>query len=234
MIIGSPVPNGPIHATSWKRPAGNHEPRLVRGFSSYHDGIDVGFGRPYDPILAAAAGRVYFVGRYADGALNVAIQHADGWRTMYGHLDDATVREGETVGQGDMIGHCGFSGYTVPEGPAGAHLHFELFDPTLKRFNPWPHLEQNVRVRPDGSGVYLRTEPNLATSTRYAITKPDGRIHRMGTDADLGSTSAWRRWRPPVQGTAWGGSNRWDRIYLGRWLYIHSNLADRSHAGGLL
>lgn len=53
----------------------------------------------------------------------VIIQHSDGNYTLYGHLhsDTITVRAGESVRQGQVIGKMGSSGNST-----GAHLHFEV------------------------------------------------------------------------------------------------------------
>jgi murein DD-endopeptidase MepM/ murein hydrolase activator NlpD len=51
----------------------------------------------------------------------VDIQHADGYLTRYGHLSRILVSLGQTVGQGDVIGASGSTGYST-----GPHVHFEL------------------------------------------------------------------------------------------------------------
>ena len=81
-----------------------------------------------DPIMAAAAGEVMAVtwelGLPANlnlgDALIVYIDHGDGWFTRYVHLDGITVRVGDQVEMGDVIGYGGKTG------ASGDHLHFEL------------------------------------------------------------------------------------------------------------
>lgn len=53
----------------------------------------------------------------------VIIQHSDGSTTVYGHLyeNSITVRAGDTVSQGQVIGKMGSSGCST-----GPHLHFEI------------------------------------------------------------------------------------------------------------
>lgn len=224
MLLESPV-DGIIHPTTWKRPAGNHEPRLVRGFSSVHDGIDISTGDYGRPIYACGSGEVNWASKFPDGALAVAIMHAGPWRTLYGHLLDERVSVGQHVDSRERIAHLGYSGHTVPEGPDGAHLHLELFDDNARRYDPWPRLYQNVRVRllastPDG--VNLRTAPTLDDASHYAVTK-NGRIVRNGVD--LGDMTAWRAWGRDVAGDRYTvgdvTSDRWRKIKVaGRFLYV--------------
>jgi murein DD-endopeptidase MepM/ murein hydrolase activator NlpD len=77
----------------------------------------------YEPIVAAADGVVTFVGGDSSFGLGwyVEVDHGDGWSTTYAHLVEFNVYEGEEVGQGDVIGYNGNTGYST-----GPHLHFEV------------------------------------------------------------------------------------------------------------
>lgn len=44
----------------------------------------------------------------------------------YAHLTERRVRVGETVRTGQVIGTVGYQGHVIPQGPGGAHLHFEI------------------------------------------------------------------------------------------------------------
>jgi murein DD-endopeptidase MepM/ murein hydrolase activator NlpD len=92
-------------------------------FSSYHRGIDIdGFGR-YGATISAAADGVVVLAAYQDYGYgyHVIIQHPDGSRTLYGHLSDIWVSQGQSVSQGQGIGALGSTGYST-----GPHLHFEV------------------------------------------------------------------------------------------------------------
>jgi len=92
-------------------------------FSSYHRGIDIdGFGN-YGATISAAADGVVVLAAYQDWGYgyHVIIQHSDGSRTLYAHMSDIWVSQGEYVGQGQGVGALGSTGYST-----GAHLHFEI------------------------------------------------------------------------------------------------------------
>jgi murein DD-endopeptidase MepM/ murein hydrolase activator NlpD len=71
-----------------------------------------------DGIVAEAKG----FGAYNLGYGNlVKIQHYNGTMTVYAHLEEVLVREGNKVYQGDLIGRMGDTGNSN-----GCHLHFEV------------------------------------------------------------------------------------------------------------
>ena len=87
-----------------------------------HKGLDVALDI-YEPIVASADGVVTFVGGDALLGLGwyVEIDHGNGWLTVYAHLVEFEVWQGQTVSQGDVIGYNGNTGYST-----GPHLHFEV------------------------------------------------------------------------------------------------------------
>lgn len=92
--------------------------------AGYHRGIDIdGFGN-YGAPIGAAAGGVVVLAAWDDWGLgyHVKVQHADGSMTVYGHLSEIWVTQGQTVGQGEAVGALGSTGYST-----GPHLHFELW-----------------------------------------------------------------------------------------------------------
>jgi murein DD-endopeptidase MepM/ murein hydrolase activator NlpD len=72
------------------------------------------------PVAASAAGTVIVRTGSAIYGKQVFIKHGGGWRTMYAHLKDITVRNGQQVARGKMIGHVGRTGNA-----ATSHLHYE-------------------------------------------------------------------------------------------------------------
>ncbi len=93
-------------------------------YAHFHDGIDLAAPLA-QPVVAAAEGRVTFVGHLSDGAMVVIIAHAGGLVSVYAHLDDTFARPpmriGDAVKAGQVIGFVGLTGITT-----GPHLHFAI------------------------------------------------------------------------------------------------------------
>lgn len=79
-----------------------------------------------EPIFAAAQGVVQRTGYGSLSGNFVRILHPNNIVTSYGHLQNISVKPGQKVSQGDIIGYMGHTGYTIPAGPMGCHLHFEV------------------------------------------------------------------------------------------------------------
>lgn len=108
---------------------------LTQRYSYRHKAVDIANnsytrrvygGHPY--ILAAASGRVSFVGRVCNAyrcgyAYMIEIDHGNGFTTLYAHLQPGTflVKKGQYVKQGQRIARMGESGWTY-----GIHVHFEV------------------------------------------------------------------------------------------------------------
>lgn len=95
---------------------------FTQGFSWYHRGVDLA-NRASPPIFAADGGVVIVAG-WPDGfgyGNRVAIDHGNGYRTLYAHLSNIYVSVGQTVSRGQTIGQMGSTGRST-----GTHLHFEI------------------------------------------------------------------------------------------------------------
>lgn len=87
---------------------------------SFHKGIDIDL-ETGDQVVAAMTGKVR-IARYNSGYGNfVVIAHEDGLETLYGHLSELWVKEGQDIESGQAIGLGGSTGQST-----GAHLHFEI------------------------------------------------------------------------------------------------------------
>ncbi len=86
----------------------------------YHSGLDIGAG--YGSAVVASDGGTVIMADVNGGYGNcVMINHGNGYYTLYGHLSGYAVSEGEAVGQGQVIGYVGDTGWAT-----GPHLHFEI------------------------------------------------------------------------------------------------------------
>ncbi|SFB38607.1 LasA protease [Amycolatopsis marina] len=92
------------------------------GTSGVRNAIDFS---PGDGVVRAARAGVVRLQRCSGGDW-VAVDHSDGWRTGYYHLENITVRDGEQVAAGARLGD---SGNALPCGgrSTGAHVHFTLW-----------------------------------------------------------------------------------------------------------
>ncbi|TDF93861.1 peptidoglycan DD-metalloendopeptidase family protein [Paenibacillus piri] len=87
---------------------------------SFHRGIDIA-GKMNDPVYASAKGTALTVGYDKFHGHHVVIDHGNGMRTWYMHLNGILVKRGETVERGQHIGMLGTSGRST-----GPHLHYEI------------------------------------------------------------------------------------------------------------
>jgi len=112
---------------------------IITQFASwYHMALDI--AAPYGtPIVAAKSGTVASVSTgswdYGYGN-NVIIDHGDGYKSLYAHMESVNVSPGQqVVGGSTVIGWIGLTGRTT-----GPHVHFEIRqnDTTV---NPLPFLQ---------------------------------------------------------------------------------------------
>ncbi|WP_412060728.1 M23 family metallopeptidase [Rubrivirga sp. IMCC45206] len=95
-----------------------------RGFdaSRGHFALDLA-ARTGSPVRAFADGHVVFADWTQDGGLTVAVQHADGYLSVYKHNGRLLRRVGDRVGARETIALSGDTG----EITSGPHLHFEVW-----------------------------------------------------------------------------------------------------------
>ena len=72
-------------------------------------------------VRATAQGRVVAAGWKGGYGKLIELEHANGFRTRYGHLSRIAVRKGQQVQQKEIIGRVGMTGLAT-----GPHLHYEL------------------------------------------------------------------------------------------------------------
>ncbi|MDI1326272.1 MAG: M23 family metallopeptidase [Brevundimonas sp.] len=92
------------------------------GMGERNNGVNIGASAGAE-VRAAAAGRVGYVGDDLAGqGLTVLVVHRDGWRTVYGHLGSAVVRDGDEIRAGQQIGTVG-----TTAGDGRPSVHFETW-----------------------------------------------------------------------------------------------------------
>lgn len=90
--------------------------------SKQHDGIDIGGSVDGQAADSIGGGKVTEVGYDENGYGNyVVVDHGDGYTSLYGHLQKATVKQGDTVSAGQQVGVIGSTGKS-----SGPHLHLRV------------------------------------------------------------------------------------------------------------
>ena len=92
----------------------------VYKYKSCHTGVDSG-APSGTPIRAAASGVVLSTTVSRAYGNMTLIDHGDGMVTMYAHQSRFGVSPGQAVGNQDVIGYVGSTGFST-----GPHLHFEV------------------------------------------------------------------------------------------------------------
>lgn len=118
-----PVEKPPAVATDdtlgWSWPVGAG--KILGGFvEGSNKGVDIA-GKPGDPVVAAAAGKVILVSNALRGYGNfVIIKHNNNFLSVYAHNSRILVKEEQTVSKGQKIAEVGSSDADQPK------LHFEI------------------------------------------------------------------------------------------------------------
>ncbi len=149
----------------------------IYGDRRLHSGEDLGAPEGM-PVLSAHSGYVRYAD-WGDGYGNmVIVEYADGkYQTLYAHLSEILVQDGEAVRARQVIGKVGATG-----GVTGAHLHFELLRKSGNDFEPISPsaqikaVEAYVAVKPDDLGQKLndtaQTEAILPASPPESSEPP--------------------------------------------------------------
>ncbi|MDH5398942.1 MAG: M23 family metallopeptidase [Cyclobacteriaceae bacterium] len=103
----------------------------------FHSGLDISAAHG-KPIYATGDG-IITTTRYSKSYGNVVyIDHDFGYETRYAHMSAFTVKEGQTVKRGDVIGYIGSTGWST-----SPHVHYELVH-NGKHIDPVPYLNKNL------------------------------------------------------------------------------------------
>ncbi|MBE81819.1 MAG: hypothetical protein CME21_04575 [Gemmatimonadetes bacterium] len=111
----------PVKGEGWYSSTFGYRTDPITGQRSFNKGIDIA-GRKGTPIVATADGRVDAARYHQRLGYTVSIDHGNGLRTVYAHMDrkDA-VKPGEQVSRGDTIGRMSNTGRTT-----AVHLHYAV------------------------------------------------------------------------------------------------------------
>ncbi len=101
-----------------------------------HHGVDIP-GRIGMNVIAVEDGVVLYASSMGGYGKLIAIRHAGGYNTVYAHLNDFSVRPGQRVRRGEVIGELGNTGRST-----GPHLHFEVRRGT-ESIDPMAYIKQS-------------------------------------------------------------------------------------------
>ena len=175
LIVG-----GSAQAGTLGNSANLHGPRVISPFGATesfrlepHNATD--YNVPIGtPVLAPADGQVVYVRGSTDDTgdpvpvgNHFLIQHEQGYRTFYAHLEKILVAPGQVVNRGDVIALSGNTG-TSPDGKWKTiypHLHFRLENVNAKPIDPYPNYWFGDKGRPLAfdPGVVYPDSPFLLT-----------------------------------------------------------------------
>lgn len=108
----------PTHGWLSGRFGGRSDP--FTGQPGFHAGLDISTDKG-TPVHATADGEVESASYNGDYGNLIVLKHEFGLTTRYGHLSRFTVRTGQAVRRGDLIGYVGSTGRST-----GSHLHYEI------------------------------------------------------------------------------------------------------------
>jgi murein DD-endopeptidase MepM/ murein hydrolase activator NlpD len=138
----------------------------------FHAGIDF-VGTIDSPVEARIPGKVIQASDKGDGyGTRVVVQHADGSKSYYAHLNAATVKEGDPVTNGTVIGLLGSTGKST-----GAHLEFGIIGKDGKPIDPTPMFNRRQLATDNAPTL-------LASNDKYSGLSIKGRGEQRGKDIE--------------------------------------------------
>jgi len=102
----------------------------ISGVLQFHGGVDFR-ANVGTPIMASLDGTISVVSENWLYGKYIIMSHGNGYKTIYGHLNAYSVKQGEKVARGRKIGEVGNTGYST-----GPHLHFGIYDKNNRLVNP--------------------------------------------------------------------------------------------------
>lgn len=91
-----------------------------------HTGVDI-TARKGTPVYATADGVVSSQTAGSGYGITVVINHGYSYQTLYAHLSKKTVKPGQKVKRGELVGYVGNTGLSF-----GPHLHYEVIKNGVK------------------------------------------------------------------------------------------------------
>lgn len=169
--------------------------------TQFHEGIDIApmardkAGNPLDLVNAIGDGTVVYactaVGRSNYGKY-VVVEHkfdGDAFYSVYAHLADISVKAGDVVHTGSLLGRMGYTGAGFNRSNVRAHLHLELCMMASAHYDNWSAGSVNYHgnfngmnlIGMDVASLFLEQKKNpslrvqdfvLSASPYFKVTLP--------------------------------------------------------------
>ncbi len=114
-LAGRPVSSGWISSAFGRR----IDP--FNGDLAWHQGVDFATGVTGVEVSSVASGVVTFAGERSGYGRLVAINHGNGYESLYAHNQEILVNSGDIIKKGQVVALSGNSGRST-----GPHVHFEI------------------------------------------------------------------------------------------------------------
>lgn len=111
----------------------------INGSLRHHNGLDIA-AKKGSKIYAIANGFVTFQGKKGAYGNLLEISHSESLKSRYAHLDGFSVKKGQLVRKGEVIGTVGETGRVT-----GPHLHLEIRE-NNKIMDPNIHLKNALKI----------------------------------------------------------------------------------------
>ncbi|MGE7604303.1 peptidoglycan DD-metalloendopeptidase family protein [Peribacillus sp. NPDC097675] len=129
------IPSEGSGTFAWPADGGYISSKQGQRWGKLHKGIDI--ARPTSrTIKAADHGIVEFAGSSGGYGNKVTINHKNGYKTNYAHLESIGIEAGQKIEKGMKIGSMGSTGNST-----GIHLHFEVYKNGVLA-NPLDYISQ--------------------------------------------------------------------------------------------
>ena len=218
---------------------------ITQEYSAEHKAIDIAASSG-SPVYAAEDGTVSYV-QIWDGSYDttgmmsyghmIEIRHADGNTTLYAHLSEINVQQGEKVVRGQRIGRVGSTGNAT-----GPHLHFEVITSEGKA-DPAEYLwtmpgewimgyaaDTEAGISPAGIGDTGKSVIHYYSLAKETTTTVTGSLGQLPTKAIKSGSTEYPAYCLEKEKLIWGGIDfTWSSFTVPQQTTMKAILAEGFH-----
>lgn len=218
---------------------------ITQEYSAEHKAIDIAASSG-SPVYAAEDGTVSYV-QIWDGSYDttgmmsyghmVEVRHADGNTTLYAHLSEINVQQGEKVVRGQRIGRVGSTGNAT-----GPHLHFEVITSEGKA-DPAEYLwtmpgewimsyaaDTEAGISPTAVGNTGRSVIHYYSLAKNTTTTVTGSLGQLPTKAIKSGSTEYPAYCLEKEKLIWGGIDfTWSSFTVPQQTTMKAILAEGFH-----